>query len=166
MRSSPSWPIRPSGFVVRGDRRHLWARTAILAAALCACGEEPDAGWIEIGTGTRGFEPLRDGAIVPIEAGLQGGHHITGALRVFGPGDAPLPVEFILTLDGEQIGGVEAHLPLDEGPGDARELLRVPIFLWDAQAPERLAGRRLTLSARVDWSGQVLRDRVAVEAAW
>ena len=39
---------------------------------------------IELGTGEVAFEPLADGAAVPLVSGLQGGRHVWGSVRVVG----------------------------------------------------------------------------------
>lgn len=59
---------------------------AALVAATLACSapaEGPDAGppSLEIGTGTRDFEPLGDGDSIFIVQGPQGGYHFFGSLR-------------------------------------------------------------------------------------
>ncbi len=69
-----------------------------LLAALCltACssdsGSQPDAGppSIEIGTGSRGFESLVEGATIPVITGPQGGFHLLGSLQAqnLNPGDS------------------------------------------------------------------------------
>ena len=131
----------------------------------CRDVDETDA-WIEVGTGTRAFQPLTDGAPITIEAGLQGGYHVTGALRAAGPDDHPVPIRFSLSLDGEEIGAVDTYLALEPGPDEIRQLLRVPVFLWDAPQPIRVAGQTLTMSVWVDWEGRVLHDSVDVRPTW
>lgn len=77
---------------------HLAAPLMVATAALVgvACSSSPgssaDAGppFIELGTGTREFEPLDDGDDIFIVQGPQGGYHFFGSLRARNvePGDS------------------------------------------------------------------------------
>ncbi len=63
-----------------------------VAAACSASVDSPDAGppSLELGTGTRDFEPLSDGDSIFIVQGPQGGYHFFGSLRAqnIEPGDS------------------------------------------------------------------------------
>ena len=39
------------------------------------------AGWIEVGDGFDGFEPIEDGVVLAIEYGSQGGQHVWASIR-------------------------------------------------------------------------------------
>ncbi|MBL4634408.1 MAG: hypothetical protein JKY56_11080 [Kofleriaceae bacterium] len=68
--------------------------SAFCLAAGCSSdpGSQPDAGppSIEIGTGSRDFEPLVEGATIPVITGPQGGFHLLGSLQAqnLNPGDS------------------------------------------------------------------------------
>lgn len=62
------------------DHDPMWIASAPDACKTPSSGEPA----VVIGQGKSAFAPLEDGEVVPIEAGLQGGHHVWLALRVAG----------------------------------------------------------------------------------
>jgi hypothetical protein len=62
---------------------------------------------LEVGTGTFRFEPLADGAPLPLIYGAQGGWHVWVAIRVHGVADASGSFEVV-------------HFPLDDPDKTAR----------------------------------------------
>jgi hypothetical protein len=83
------------------------ARGLLLALGVISACDSPDAGpaalVVELGTGETAFEPLRDGATLPLVAGPQGGHHVWLGFRVAGLASdrAELTVEPIPLATGE-----------------------------------------------------------------
>lgn len=76
-------------------------------ACPCSCTEgvcddcdAPNIGTLVLGTGEARFAPLEDGQAVNLYAGIQGGHHIFGALRAFGITDPSLVSLEFYVLDG------------------------------------------------------------------
>lgn len=109
---------------------------AILIAAAArsmACSgasEGPDAGppSIELGTGTRAFEPLVDGEDIFVVQGPQGGYHLVGSMRASNvdggnPADLSDPnnpnTRFEVYLDDERVdaGASDYTQGLQEGQG-------------------------------------------------
>lgn len=79
-----------------GQARSWSAFSLVIALGLSgACSDDsvatPDAGppSIELGTGNPRFEPIVDGATIPVITGPQGGYHLLGSLRAanINPGD-------------------------------------------------------------------------------
>lgn len=116
---------------------------------------------LELGTGTWRFEPLEDGAVVPLVKGAQGGWHVWLAVRVDGldasrgslaielqPADESTPAETTsvgVSLDPPDAEGRRSYLGwpaiLSDPSCAVGELLRVRVT-FTTSAGERLTAER------------------------
>jgi hypothetical protein len=130
----------------------LLALTLLLAG--CAAEEEPlptEKGLrIEVGAG-RTFTPLRDGDVVEMVRGSQGGYHIFVSLRAWELSSPRAEVELTLTRveDGREMAfPYKLQRPFEPGP-DARSPATVESVLLMLTDPPQADGRQMRLTASV-----------------
>lgn len=133
--------------------------------------DRPDAGeeggWIELGTGTRTFEPLDPGQEVPIIQGIQGGFHVWGGFRGGGFDDGDVRLRFWLDLDGETLARAdyaEFGLPTDRRDPTTYDYAGVAVVYDSNDAVQPTSGSTMTLRVEVEsvGDGQVLEDMIEV----
>lgn len=168
MRGRRTWGA--DGTALRWARVAEWAPLLVCASVLgsvsllgCAAAthEDEPAPSLEIGTGTWRFEPLDDGAVVPLVKGAQGGWHVWLSVRVDGldasrgslaielqPADESEPAETTtvgVSLDPPDAEGRRSYLGwpaiLSDPSCAVGELLRVRATLTTS-AGERLVAER------------------------
>lgn len=111
---------------------------------------------VELGTGTNHFVPLEAGAVLPIIAGPQGGHHLWAALRVYPP-LAPdgLSIRLRVLHEGATLSDIEYRLNLVER-GAAFEWYAMTALIPD---PDRVVGSEVVVSLDVmDTAGRTGSD--------
>jgi hypothetical protein len=150
---------------------HHHACILLVSIALTACGggeAELDPCKLDgqpprvvVGEGRTAYAALADGAVMPIEPGPQGGHHVWVALRTQGLGSRGS----IISITGQV-----AEIPASVGPFDTIFQLRPVADGWcevsgvrfqvDQQLPvTALDGRVMSLTARVsDKTGDAAAD--------
>ncbi|RMH37015.1 MAG: hypothetical protein D6689_21545 [Deltaproteobacteria bacterium] len=173
---------------IRGSRAPRAAAALAAVAAACSGGGTPDAdrpdamevaGLVEIGTGTTAWQPLADGAELPIEAGPQGGHHfiVHARARDILPGDPSQPgladnplTRFEAWTTGDaprqvDMGVSEYQVGYEDG-GDGYLYLTSGrlLFLTESEV-EGLYGQPVRLTVHVrDAAGTASRDAAVVTA--
>ena len=126
---------------------------ALLLVALSGCtltGENPDAGpnypgapVVVLGNGGPGetHAPLVDGQGVEVVAGLQGGHHIWGSLRVENVNPQTLMCEFELRSGTQRVGGISRQgLRFTQVGPYAHELVGLTLLFDDTYDPQAWDG--------------------------
>lgn len=137
-------------------------RTLIAMAALwlVACADDPAGPAAEpleplvvtLGTSDRGreFTPVSDGDVLEIEAGMQGGYHIWGAVRIDETSPRDVLVEFELLVEEEVVGQVSYIDDVFADPDGGYVLGGITVFIANDIDPESLDGRELMMRVRVE----------------
>lgn len=122
------------------------------------------APWVEIGTGTRAFEPLTPGQQVPIIEGIQGGYHVWGGFQGAGFDDTDIAIGFSLTLDGVELAAAaytEPDLPVL--PGGLFSYAAVAVIYHENDQVEPSSGKTMTLTTTLTTrDGLTLEDAIEV----
>ncbi len=124
----------------------------------------PDAAgpWIELGTGSRRFSPLTAGQEIPVIMGIQGGFHVWGGFRSSGFPVTETLIDFILTLDGEELAAahyLETRIDTRNGAFDYAGVAVVYARNEDVQPT---SGRTMRLDVRVRDGDTVLTDSIEI----
>lgn len=122
------------------------------------------APWVEIGTGTRTFQPLTPGQQVPIIEGIQGGYHVWGGFQGAGFDDTDIAIGFSLTLDGAELAAAaytEPDLPVL--PGGLYSYAAVAVIFHENDQVQPSSGQTMTLTTTLTTrDGLVLEDAIEV----
>jgi hypothetical protein len=138
---------------------------AFIALSTTACGDDPvvdpqppntDPLEVTLGTSDRGreFTPITDGDVLEIEAGMQGGYHIWGAIRVADIAPRDVLLEFELRVDDTVVGQVSYVDDVFATDDGAYVLGGITVFIANDIDPESLDGQTLTMRVRVEDAGR------------
>lgn len=118
--------------------------------------------WIELGTGTTGFETLSDGDPVELVAGIQGGWHVDVAVQFGGFGPAGIQLLYsAVDGDGQPVSFVTPALLSEAGLLDGGEEAWVRVgdrVVLDIQSQDEVVGEEIVLRVTAELADQIWSD--------